>query len=72
VTLSSFAATLEELMTIKLAPVLTDTFDFHDGDGTGSWDHLLFRLQKRGRAKPFTIEGQGKSITEHVSASASH
>ena len=68
-TLTSFPGSQEEFVILRLAPVLTDTFDFHDGTGTGWMDHVLFRMQKRGDAKPFSIEGRGTPFTESVTAS---
>jgi hypothetical protein len=54
-----FASGDFEAVTLRLSPALTDTFDFHTGDGTSWADHVFFRLQRNNLAKPFLIEGIG-------------
>lgn len=49
-------------LSLAIAPVVSDTFDFHtleQDPGTGWMDHALARLQANGGAKPFSIEGRG-------------
>ena len=53
---------LEDILRLEVAPVLTDTFDFHAGLGTSWLDHVFVRLQCTGDAKPFAIEGTGRKI----------
>ena len=53
-----------ELLQLEMAPVITDTFDFHfkeEDEGTGWMDHAFARLQCSGDAKPFRIEGTGSA-----------
>jgi hypothetical protein len=62
VTLFGSSGIQQEYLQLQLSAVLTDTFDFHEGPGTSWLDHVFVRLQRKGDAKPFRVEGRASPV----------
>ena len=68
VTLFGSTGVQQEYLQLRLSAVITDTFDFHEGPGTSWLDHVFVRLQRKGDAKPFRVEGRATPVVLSIHA----